>query len=151
MAHAAELPGFPEENAPSSTTAPSSVKVQTYPRPSGSEPVPFDEIEIAALAEMSEELGDIEDDSDEELGGENSLYADSTFFRPSPLDSFYEGLSKAVDLCAPYVQTTSRSVRDFGQKIKTLKEEKPLQFLGVIAGSAFALGMVVRFTRSSHE
>ena len=42
---------------------------------------------------------------------------------------------------------TSRTVR----QVRRAKEEEPLRLLGMIAGVAFAAGIVVRIWRSSHE
>lgn len=130
MAHAAELPAFPEKNDQDKDlpTVNSPTAVQNPISPSAVQPIAIDEW-------------------DESLTGE-SLYEDPTWLRRSLLDSFYESVSAAVDACAPYFQASAESVRTVGRKIKTLKEEKPLQFLGVIAGTAFALGMVIRLRRS---
>jgi|ERR1700688_1943352 hypothetical protein len=79
---------------------------------------------------------------------DDALYTGKQDFHPSALDPFYEGISTAVEACAPYFQASAETVRGLGRKAKNLRDEKPLQFLAVIAASAFALGMVLRFWRS---
>jgi len=131
MAHAAEVPNFPDhdngnENDKETVSAlqDRTASLQGFPLSAGTSPVAIDTLR------------------------EEEIYAEITDFEASPLDPFFARISAAVDACAPYVQASAETARTFGRKIKTLKEEKPLQFLTVIAGSAFALGMVIRLRRS---
>lgn len=79
---------------------------------------------------------------------DDSLYAEPKLLRTTVFDKLVESVAEGVEACAPYVQASTRTARRAAKRVNALKEEKPLQFLGAIAASAFTLGMVVRFWRS---
>lgn len=122
MASAAELPKF----RPRDTTDPQAGR-QGFPLAAGSSPV-----------STPVSIG--------ERGRNSSLFHSS--LGEGRLDSIYQSMSDALAACAPYFQASAKRVQKFNTRIREMKEHKPLQLLGVVAGSAFVLGMVVRLWRS---
>ena len=68
--------------------------------------------------------------------------------RTSASDFFYDAAAKTVDACASLVESSVEMKREVGRRVGQFKNERPLQFIGVIAGSAFAFGLMVRVWRS---
>ena len=157
MAHAAELPNFPEDNNPSPNTVKEGSQSQENAAPpsdlaAGPRIVPPSaRTSPCSLGELPIDEFAVDEFPVDEFDGsiyETPLDPDATSLQSSPLDFLYEGLSVAVETCAPYFQAWAKTARTSGRKIKAFQEEKPFQLLGIIAGSAFALGMVFRFSRS---
>jgi hypothetical protein len=51
---------------------------------------------------------------------------------------------KLVDVCEDVAKKSAKFSRFAARRLKEFKEERPLQLVGVIAGCAFSLGMLVR-------
>lgn len=64
------------------------------------------------------------------------------------LNSFYDGVDNAYQACAPIFRNTSGMVRQLRRRVETTKDARPLQFLAVLAGSAFAAGVAIRLWRT---
>src|SRR5947209_7052128 len=64
--------------------------------------------------------------------------------RNRALDALYGMAAKSFDACEPFIKGSVALTREVGTRVTQFKEERPLQLIGVISGSAFALGMAVR-------
>lgn len=74
-----------------------------------------------------------------------------TAIRRNALDRVYERAANAIEACVPLTHKSVEMTRQAGRRLKAFKDERPLQLIGIIAGSAFTLGVAVRFWRSRHE
>ena len=72
-----------------------------------------------------------------------------------PLDSVGEWAIDAAASGSIYLQSRFEALKRMGrraqERMQQLKTEKPLQVVGIIAASAFALGMAIRIWRSGRE
>lgn len=78
------------------------------------------------------------------------LYQGSTDRGPqvTSRDAMNESLSAALERFRPAFERFQRTMRRTRRRVEEVKEEKPLQVIALIAGSMFAMGMVIRFWRS---
>jgi hypothetical protein len=67
------------------------------------------------------------------------------------VDPFYELMSTAIEAWVPLAKRSVVVTQQAGRRLKQLKDERPLELVALIAGSGFALGMVVRLWRSKDE
>ena len=142
MAHPAEVPRFPEDEGDKDRAARGvGANIKPFPQ------IPQTGMPLAVSPDILAEV-DVAIDDFDDPALDDSLYTEPTLLAPTALDRMFEILSGAIDACRPYLQQSSSAARRLAARTKQLKEEKPLQFLGAIAGSAFALGMTIRFWRS---
>jgi hypothetical protein len=85
---------------------------------------------------------------------ENAQYniGAATRVATSRLSDWYRGVRLYIANSYEQLATSCHSVASRSvPHVRRIKEEQPLQLLGVIAGVAFAAGMAVRIWRSNHE
>jgi hypothetical protein len=70
---------------------------------------------------------------------------------PGRRSIFYQSFSAVAEACGAVAQNSIAWGRGLGRRVKRVKNEKPLQFLALIAGAAFALGVAARFWRENRE
>jgi hypothetical protein len=139
MALASELRNFPEDEKDFEVSRP---RASVQPFPSTGMPLSYSSSSLESSPTATE---------DADLEGsvyDTSLYGQPRLARPNMLDKAYAAVSSGIEASTPYVQASVTKLRNAGKRFNQLKEAQPLQVLGAIAGSAFVLGMVVRFWRS---
>jgi hypothetical protein len=72
---------------------------------------------------------------------------ESSEIRSRPLNIFFASFPVIAEECGSVVQTSIEWARGVGGRVRKVKDEKPVQLLALIAGTAFALGVAARFWR----
>lgn len=130
MAHAANVTPFPQPKAPAAGDEPAKARGPIEFDPSSfpqNRPVPY----TTRMGFASADSLDV--------------------IRRHVVDPFYELMSTAIEACVPLAKRSVVVTQQAGRRLKQLKDERPLELVALIAGSAFALGMVVRLWRSKDE
>lgn len=153
MAQAAEVPYFPDHEREKAGQVEAQQKLEaqnfaaaTAPHPTTSTPsrelLPEDSTSTAPRV-VSMPVATLPVTGERSFEEQASGEAGST-----TADSVQEALSATMDSLRPMIEHSKETAQRAWERVEEVKEEKPLQLIALIAGSAFALGMVIRFWRS---